>query len=660
MARSKVWKYYDKISNNTAQCQLCEKIIKTSGNTSNLMKHMKTHPQIDLNNNESVVMRGMFKRESHGKYHSGSGLVIKTKAEPDNFIELDDASCQPVEQAAGESVIFWTTGETESAAETVSAEDIIEFEPKVANDASAEASTALFEIPDLPLDDVEEVITNFHSNLDARVAGQRSFLQNMAFFVCRDRHPLHIIQAEGFKHLISELCPGSKPPSVDELGTYIYNQRQLQASKLRQQLAGLSTLSLSCAVHTKPEERSYLVLAVHFFEGLEKVSRTLSVQSLPEHFSASQIEERMERVCRRFDISKTKITCVVTRGCRRLEDAVASLLGDHRHMPCFGDLLNTILEKTMLRKEIIHFGEKVRPYVAHYLDSGALLWQRKLQLDVKQCPLSTFDMLERYIKYAPHLLKYVPLEISPPLSEEELEQCRELLGVLKPLASSMRELSRAGETSFPDASKALPIAYTLINELKKHRSSENQLTYDLRMVLLHQLEECFDSMENNIQLAMATLLDPRFRTMPFFYSELASHYKKDLCEIFQTHAKPRVAATAQEDTDENYDIWAAYKTLSHEKEKHRQSTEPNDQDDEISSYFDGRISSLQEEPMKLWENLMYLHPFLHGLAKKYLHIPATAVPPGLFTAAGEQYAKLTGAYMENTLFMADVPFNEWQ
>ncbi|XP_041451230.1 uncharacterized protein LOC111074619 [Drosophila obscura] len=188
-------------------------------------------------------MRGIFKRESHvvkrkikksppyegllslfqGKYNSGSGLVIKTKAEPDNFIELDDASCQPVEQAAGESVIFWTTetetSETESAEETVSAEDIIEFEPKVANDASAEASTALFEIPDLPLDDVEEVITNFHSNLDARVAGQRSFLHNMAFFVCRDRHPLQIIQAEGFKHLISELCPGSKLPSVDELGT---------------------------------------------------------------------------------------------------------------------------------------------------------------------------------------------------------------------------------------------------------------------------------------------------------------------------------------------------------------------------------------------------------------------------------------------------------
>jgi len=46
MSRSKIWKYYDKLDRNSALCQLCEKIIKTSGNTSNLMKHMKTHPQV--------------------------------------------------------------------------------------------------------------------------------------------------------------------------------------------------------------------------------------------------------------------------------------------------------------------------------------------------------------------------------------------------------------------------------------------------------------------------------------------------------------------------------------------------------------------------------------------------------------------------------------
>ncbi|BFF94092.1 zinc finger BED domain-containing protein 4 [Drosophila madeirensis] len=673
MARSKVWKYYDKIDNTTAQCQLCERIIKTSGNTSNLMKHMKTHKQIDLDNNEAVVMRGIFKREPHvlkrkikqsptyeglpslfeGQYNSSSELTMKSKAEPEHFIELDDdVSCQAVEQAA-----LWTTGVTESRADTVTAEDIIEFEPKEANDVS----TAPLEMEDPPLDvNVEEgICSNLHSNLEAKVPVQRSFLQDMAFFVCRDRHPLQTIQGEGFKHLVSALCPGSKPPSVDELETYICNQRQLQATKLRQQLASLSTLSLSVALHNRPEKRSYLVLAVHFYEGLEKVSRTLSVQGLPEHYTDSQIVERMERVCRRFGINKAKITCVVTGGCRLLEDAVTSLLGDHRHIPCFGYLLNTILEATMLRKEILHYSEKIRPYVACYLDSGVPISQRKLHLDVHQRPLSTFDMLEGYVKYVPQLSKCVPLEISPPLSEEELEQCRELLCVLKPLASSMRELSRAGETSFPVASKALPIAYTLINELKKNRSPENQLTYDLRMFLVCQLEDCFYSIENNVQLAMATLLDPRFRTMPFS-RVLASQYKKDLHEIFQTYVKPREAATVIEDAAENYDIWAAFKALSQEKEQHRQSTEPNDREDEISSYFDGRISNLQEEPMKLWENLMHLYPFLHGLAKKYLHIPATAVPPAsLFMDTGAD-AKLTDSSMESTLLLADIPLDEWQ
>jgi hypothetical protein len=39
--KSKCWQYFTKLSKETAQCNMCSKILKTSGNTSNLMCHVK-------------------------------------------------------------------------------------------------------------------------------------------------------------------------------------------------------------------------------------------------------------------------------------------------------------------------------------------------------------------------------------------------------------------------------------------------------------------------------------------------------------------------------------------------------------------------------------------------------------------------------------------
>lgn len=39
--RSQVWIYFEKKKNQTAMCKICGKTLQTSGNTSNLMGHIK-------------------------------------------------------------------------------------------------------------------------------------------------------------------------------------------------------------------------------------------------------------------------------------------------------------------------------------------------------------------------------------------------------------------------------------------------------------------------------------------------------------------------------------------------------------------------------------------------------------------------------------------
>ncbi|XP_034474631.1 zinc finger BED domain-containing protein 1 [Drosophila innubila] len=673
MARSKIWKYYDKIDLQTAQCLLCEKIIKTCGNTSNLMKHMKTHPTIDVNDHQSIVVRGMLKRETNPSRTRGRKILkyasIKVKSEANvvavsdmdvNLIEFVDPEAHVAVESVGnceETYAHWATADTESAAETVSAADIIEFEPKVAQDHSDHMHMLDDALPD-----------------NKEVNNCQTLQDNLAYFVCRDKHPLDVIKGEGFKRLTQVLCPSFQLPSIDQLGVRIAQKVQVHTAKMRQQFGNLQTLSLSCAINTTSvsgslEQVSYLEVAAHYNEGVHRRSRTLSVQTLPPQYNASSIVERLERICQRFDINKSKIVCIVTSSSRLLENAVATLLGSQRHVPCFANLLETLLESVVERQSFFCLCDKVRSRVAYQLSCSSSLYTQ-LQLDVNGRAISSYEMLEGYVRQAPHLnkLQQSALEAPPALNSSELELALELLGVLRPVASAIRQLCGSNGKFFPCASSALPIAYTILNELKQAENvnqQQHQISHEMRLFVIKQLEERFEGMEKNILLALSSLLDPRFRNMPFQSASLVAKYMTHLYNLFEEKAETTEAESEDEATSDCYDIWAAYRAFSHEKHKHITMSGESENQDEISSYFCTNISSLQTEPLLLWKDLSQFHPFLHSLSKKYLHIPASAIPPArIFTAAGAevlaQHSKMLSDHMSNILFMSDCTQEEWQ
>ncbi|XP_039502042.1 E3 SUMO-protein ligase ZBED1 isoform X1 [Drosophila santomea] len=667
MSRSKIWKFYDKLDRNSAQCQLCEKVIKTCGNTSNLMKHMKTHPQIDLFDDDTVVERGIYKRreqddklrfrkvlpikEESSDFHCE--LLLKAAKDAGSIIEQDD---QGMTKAAAEDHISmqsvgyaWVPPETtDSRTETVGGEDIIEFEPK--EELEEPEKNPLHQIQAVPFAGLDNL------KMDGPLSSRSSFHQDVAFFVCRDRQPLQIVQGEGFKHLLKVLCPIYEPPSAAELEAIINRESEMRRSKLRQQLAAIPTLSLSCSVHTKAESQSWMELVAHFHEGRQRISRTLSVMRVPDLFTSNEIVEHMEQVCQRFDIPKSKICCVTTRSSQLLEDAVTTFLGASHHVPCFADHLNSLLEAVVQRPEIRDLRDRVRPYVQSTVEMDGHSLQINPQLNSIHRPISTYDMLDLYLK---HTLVQDPLL----LSRAEVDLCQQLLDVLRPLTSSMRELTRA---PYPAASTALPIAQTLINELKQEKSAEHKVARELRLFIVQQLEENFESMERNLHLAMASLLDPRFRNIPFQSGALVAQYMTQLYDMMQAHLDSGESAAVKDPEDrDHYDIWAAFKSFSHEKQRLVNGSSGADADDEISRYFCAGMSTLRADPFELWEELAKAHPFLHSEAQRYLHIPATAEPADrLFTADGAavtaQYAALIENNMENVLFMADVPTKEWQ
>lgn len=56
--KSDLWKYFLKLSKTEAKCKVCAKIIKTSGNTTNLKSHFSLHKiEESKNSSQSKVSR---------------------------------------------------------------------------------------------------------------------------------------------------------------------------------------------------------------------------------------------------------------------------------------------------------------------------------------------------------------------------------------------------------------------------------------------------------------------------------------------------------------------------------------------------------------------------------------------------------------------------
>lgn len=63
--RSIVWNYFFKESKEISRCKMCDKVVRTSSNTSNLLTHLKVkHPEIDIpraNQKNLILLRSSAK-----------------------------------------------------------------------------------------------------------------------------------------------------------------------------------------------------------------------------------------------------------------------------------------------------------------------------------------------------------------------------------------------------------------------------------------------------------------------------------------------------------------------------------------------------------------------------------------------------------------------
>lgn len=142
-------------------------------------------------------------------------------------------------------------------------------------------------------------------------------------------------------------------------------------------------------------------------------------------------------------------------------------------------------------------------------------------------------MLERFIALRPFINDIVNRNISAPMMvcAKDIEEITEIITVLKPLEAATTEL--CGE-QYVSTSMVIPIVHILQSKIDEAATTQ-VLSHQLKNALKHECSKRLGQIENVSFLAIATVLDPRFKRIYFKNAVALSKILNKISEEIKTY-----------------------------------------------------------------------------------------------------------------------------
>lgn len=223
--------------------------------------------------------------------------------------------------------------------------------------------------------------------------------------------------------------------------------------------------------------------------------------------------------------------------------------------------------------------------------------------------------------------------------------------VLEPFEEATKEMA---SKKFTALSKVLPIMkglqdYMLSSEDKDDH--EQYITFLLGIELLQDMTRRFHNLEGNIFMGAASLLEPRFKNMPFADPTNVKRIERQLVNHMQGRKsakskvqRPSVSIKAESPglvqtlitQPKKSSIWAKFDAKI-EEIAHITSTDPSTGPSiEMRRYMEESPITMEEDPLEWWKRHSALFHKLQEQAKMFLCSPASSVPTERrFSEAGQ-------------------------
>ncbi|XP_039282219.1 zinc finger BED domain-containing protein RICESLEEPER 3-like [Nilaparvata lugens] len=382
----------------------------------------------------------------------------------------------------------------------------------------------------------------------------------------------------------------------------------------------------------------------------------------------------MLRAFEEWQIDRNKIVSITTDNGSIMVAAVKNSF-DAQHLHCFAHTLNLVTEAAISHDQIQPLIKKVRGGVK-FIKNSVIMSDRlqkaqedndvpegkmkKMILDVKTRWNSTYYMVEQFLDLIRIISQLLVDDPSSPVmpSSPEIETLKNVIVILRPLESATTEIS--GD-KYVTISKIIPMVNMLSSHLENSFGQLDPTTEAVRKVLLSAVQKRFGCAEANSNIAIATILDPRFKNInfknPIGCGKAISRLKKLIVEDVSSESEED-----QEIRDQAFNFWKTHKELVYGKR--RKKTQEVSDTSELILYLANPLSPLKSNPLLEWEDIKTVLPGLYKQSRRFLLFMATSMPcERLFSKAGatvtQDRIRLSGKYLNKLTFLGSMSKDEW-
>ncbi|GFO11574.1 Zinc finger bed domain-containing protein 4 [Plakobranchus ocellatus] len=455
--------------------------------------------------------------------------------------------------------------------------------------------------------------------------------------------PSSLFDDSNFKRLVKILNPKYFVPNKESIDNALSTLHKRQQRLLEVEVNETPGLAISVNIWKYQGREIYMTVTAHFVSTTwEPRSAVLKTVLLDPLFDLTAcIAEQLVQILNDWNINvEEKVQCIVSNAEEYISTAVATL-----NKPCFqciGETLNHLVRRTLeSSNDIMYVAQRVRDVARYFFytteaSDQLLSFQNqngkaplKLMQDTASNWMSTFKMLKSYLELHDSLgvaLQFVNRQdMLLSLAEQELlTQC---VQVLEPFYLAAEDMIADGYTAL---SKSIPV-FEILNQMTsnifKVCPTMNASVFAMAKELNQQVSQKLNSIKDRANLVpcTATLLDPRFKHIiqkdPDIHSCAADNVQQIL-EALDDHENDKETSgkdSAQAEKSTSSMLWSIFdETIKKTADKNV----PND----LQRYTEERLLTRHENPFLWWKDREPLYLKLCMIAKKYLCIPATAVP----------------------------------
>lgn len=415
-------------------------------------------------------------------------------------------------------------------------------------------------------------------------------------------------------------------------------------------------------------------MTVHFLNmsklNLENI--TIGVLELAYTHTSSHISEWFEKLLTEWRICKDQVVTVVTDNGANILAAVKTTFGTHKHLPCFAHTLNLVTQRPLNEiSDVQNIISKIKTIVTFFKhsvkasDELRKICEFKLKQSVPTRWNSIFYMIDRFLLCSNHIASILINNPQGPsmLSATDIDIAREINLVLKPFEVATREL--CGE-NYITGSTVIPLIHCLIKKCEQINVI-NPIALQLKSALLDNLNRRFGRMEEIQNLTIATILDPRFKTLhsnnPLAFSKAIRTIRLKLADL-KTNSSSSNKESSDDDTETADSLWSFHNELVSKKASENSEDNNERMPTDLKHFLNQPTIPIHENIIKFWDVHKMMYPNIAKIAEPYLSLIATSVPSErLFSKAGNimnaKRNRLSGEKLQQLLFLSSLNLDDW-